>query len=308
VAKLANRVQNALDEGRILVIGMQILLGFQYRAFFEPGFERLPAWAQATKLTGLCVMLVSLALVILPGPFHRLVEGGEDTERVHRVASLTASLALGPFAAALGMDVLAAMARVEDAALRATLAVGGATTGVALAFWYAFPMICHRRRAQEDDVQRSDLDKKIRHVLTEARMVLPGVQAMLGFQLAVTLMDAFDELPRAWQLVHAGAMLVTALAVVLLMAPAAYHRIAEEGDETERFHRVASRFVVAALIPLAVSMGAELAVVTYRLTRSAGVAVALGAAAVAALLAAWLGFPLAVRALDHARRREAARA
>src|SRR5512138_1117225 len=49
VAELANRVQNALDEGRILILGGQILLGFEYRAFFEHGFESLPEWARAAK-------------------------------------------------------------------------------------------------------------------------------------------------------------------------------------------------------------------------------------------------------------------
>lgn len=32
-------------------------------------------------------------------------------------------------------------------------------------------------------------------VLTECRMVLPGAQALLGFQLAIVLMEAFDRLP-----------------------------------------------------------------------------------------------------------------
>jgi uncharacterized protein DUF6328 len=302
VADLANRVQNALDEARILILGGQILLGFEYRAFFEQGFAALPEWARATKLVTLCLMMGMLALVVLPGPFHRLVEKGEDSERMHRVATGATTLALFPFALGLGLDVLVAMIRVEDLALRVALGVAGATCAVALFFWYGVPAWRRRPPPQEDDMERSSIDKKIRHVLTEARMILPGAQAMLGFQLAVTLMEAFQELPRAGQLVHVAGMLLTALAVVLLMSPAAYHRIAEEGEETERFHRVASRFIVAALVPLALSMSAELGIVAYRLTESVGRSVALGGAALVVLLGAWFGFSLVARVAIRGRR------
>jgi Family of unknown function (DUF6328) len=296
LAELANRVQNALDEGRILILGGQILLGFAYRSFFERGFETLPDWARATKLVSLCVILVAVALVIVPCPFHRLAEGGEDSERIHRVATRCADVALFPFAVALGLDILVAAVKVEGLAVRIALTIAGATTAAALFFWYALPALRRRPRRREDEMQGSDIDKKIRHVLTEARMILPGAQAMLGFQLAVTLMDAFDELPRPGQLLHVGAMLLTALAVVLLIAPAAYHRIAEAGEETERFHRVAGRFIVAALVPLALSMSAELGIVTYRLTDSVGKAAALGGAALVLLVGGWFGFALGARA------------
>jgi hypothetical protein len=296
VAKLSNRVQNALDEARILILGGQILLGFEYRAFFEPGFASLPEWARATKLVTLCLMMFALALVMMPSPFHRLVERGEDTERIHGVATRAASLALFPFALGLGLDVLVAMVRVEGLAVGAAVAAAGAAAAAALLFWYAIPAWRHRPPSgQEDDMQGTDLEGKIRHVLTETRMILPGAQAMLGFQLAVTLMEAFQELPRPGQLAHVAAMLLTSAAVILLIAPAAYHRIAEEGEETERFHRVAGRFIVAALVPLALSMSAELGIVTYRLTESVGRAAILGVAALVVLLGAWFGFALGAR-------------
>ena len=42
MAKLKDKIKTALDEGRMLVLGAQILVGFQYRAVFEPVFEKLP--------------------------------------------------------------------------------------------------------------------------------------------------------------------------------------------------------------------------------------------------------------------------
>ena len=46
MAKIKDKVQNALDEARILILGSQVLLGFQFRSVFEKGFETLPEHAQ----------------------------------------------------------------------------------------------------------------------------------------------------------------------------------------------------------------------------------------------------------------------
>jgi hypothetical protein len=304
MAKLSNRVQNALDEARILILGSQVLLGFEFRSFFEPRFDALPGWAQAAKATALCAITVGFALFLAPGPFHRLAEGGEDGPRVHRFATAAAGLGLFPFAAALGLDVAVGVAAVPALGGSAAAAVGtGAAAGAAaLALWYAWPAAVRRTPQQEDEMERASVDKKIRHVLTEARMVLPGAQAMLGFQLAVTLMEAFEKLPARAQLAHLGAVLLSALTVALLVAPAAFHRIAEGGDETERFHRIASRLVLAALPPLALSMALELGIVGWKLTESPGAAAGVAGGAAAVLLGTWFLPALAGRA----RRRQAA--
>jgi hypothetical protein len=33
------KIRHALNEARILILGTQVLIGFQYRAVLEPGFE-----------------------------------------------------------------------------------------------------------------------------------------------------------------------------------------------------------------------------------------------------------------------------
>jgi hypothetical protein len=141
----------------------------------------------------------------------------------------------------------------------------------------------------------TDLSSKIRHVLTEARMVLPGAQALLGFQFAVTLMTSFDALPRPLRLLHVAVLGAIALAVVLLMTPAAYHRIVERGEETEHFHRLASRFVLAAMVPLAMGLCGDLAIVVYKVAHSYSVALGAAIAALATAFGLWFGLTLAVR-------------
>ena len=72
--------------------------------------------------------------------------------------------------------------------------------------------------------ENSSLDQRIIQMLTEARVVFPGVQAVLGFQLPL----------RSWKPVNAASLGLITLAAILLIAPAAYHRIAFAGQDTKR--------------------------------------------------------------------------
>jgi hypothetical protein len=45
-----------------------------------------------------------------------------------------------------------------------------------------------------------------RSALTEARVIIPGAQALLGFQLSVTLMRAFQELAESTKIIHIAAL------------------------------------------------------------------------------------------------------
>ena len=59
---------------------------------------------------------------------------------------------------------------------------------------------------------------------------------------------------------------------MLLITPAAYHRIHEAGENTENFHKVASRLLLAALVFLGPGMAGDLFVVIAKQTQSAGTA------------------------------------
>src|SRR5437763_2100060 len=109
MAKLKDKIQNALDESRMLVLGSQVLLGFEFRSVFEQGFEKLPVSSQYLKMFSLCLMLIALGLLISPGAHHRIVEEGEDTPELHGFASNVMDYALLPFVIALGVDLYVAL-------------------------------------------------------------------------------------------------------------------------------------------------------------------------------------------------------
>jgi Family of unknown function (DUF6328) len=88
-------------------------------------------------------------------------------------------------------------------------------------------------------------------------MVLPGIQALFGFQLMAVFNQRFNELTASEQLIHYIAVLLIALSIGLIMTPAAYHRQVEPGSVSEFFVRLASRLVAIAMLPLAVALCLE---------------------------------------------------
>jgi amino acid permease len=304
MAKLKDKIQNALDEGRMLVLGSQVLLGFQFRSVFEPGFPKLPATSQYLKMCGLGLMLVALGLLLAPGAYHRIVEEGDDSDRLHRFTSSVVCYALLPFAVALGLDLYVAMQRTTGQT--AALGVGLAASLFALFYWYGLefmrrsrrePEVMEKKAMDEKENEQAEgegakLTDKIRHVLTEARVVLPGAQALLGFQFVTTLMESFEKLPLSLRYVHLSSLLLVALSIVLLMTPAAYHRIVERGEETEHFHRFASRILLASMVPLALGVTGDFYVVVRKITESATASLISAALMLVFFYGFWFGFTL----------------
>ena len=147
------------------------------------------------------------------------------------------------------------------------------------------------------------LSARIEHMLTEARLVLPGAQALFGFQLLVVLSEAFDKLPAASKLLHALSAGCIALAVILLMAPAAYHRIVYGGEDAEEFHRTGSVMVTAATVPLAFGLAGDAYVVIAKIAESNVVGAAVAGSVLVALLGLWHVYPAWLR---HERRQRKA--
>jgi Family of unknown function (DUF6328) len=136
------------------------------------------------------------------------------------------------------------------------------------------------------------LEEEIRHALTEIRMVLPGAQALLGFQFITLLLDEFEKLPQSMKTLHLVSLSLIALAVVFLMTPAAYHRIVEKGENTEHFHHFCSRMLLAALVPLGLGFTGDFYVVVWKVSTSDAVSGICTALLLVFIFGAWFGLPV----------------
>jgi hypothetical protein len=205
-----------------------------------------------------------VALLIAPETYHHLAEIGRDTRRFHQLISRMADCALPPFALSLGLALFIAGESIFG--FSAGLAAGVFYLLLALGCWYGLQYLRrlrtgHKERAttahQQTMMENASLNQRITQMLTEARVVLPGVQALLGFQLVSVISQAFEKLPASSKLVHAVSLGCVTVAVILLMAPAAYHRIVFSGQDAEEVHAVGSWFVTCATIPLAFGLASS---------------------------------------------------
>ena len=96
----------------MLILGVQILLGFQLRGVFSDGYDQLPANARYLDGLALGLMVCVVGLLILPGPYHRVVMEGEDDPHFHRLVTAVADFALLPLALALGLDAVITAGRI----------------------------------------------------------------------------------------------------------------------------------------------------------------------------------------------------
>jgi hypothetical protein len=293
---LTHKIKVAMDESRMLILGASVFLGFHYRAPFEPAFASLPATSQHLKLAGLLLLLVSITLIMSPGAYHRIVWRGNDSPDVQDFTTRAMDIALFPFLLTLGIDFYVIVGKFLGG-------TGGAVAGAAVAttafsFWYG-PGIFWRKRKRgsrkktrrEVEMEKTPLKDRVEQVLTEARVVLPGVQALLGFQLATMLMDGFDKLPQSSKYIHVISLLLLGLCVILLMTPASYHRIVERGEDTESFHSLASVLLLVVMIPLPLGICGDLFVVLRKATDSISISAGVALLILFFFFGLWFAFP-----------------
>lgn len=145
---------------------------------------------------------------------------------------------------------------------------------------------------QESEVERQSLKDAVQQTLDEARMVLPGIQALFGFQLIAIFNQRFsDALSPVGQYLHLTALVSTALAIALVMTPAAYHRQREQRKISATFLRRASAFVAGAMLPLAVGLALDLYVVALLVSDSHLLSCAIAGGLTCVLFGLWWVYP-----------------
>jgi len=295
---LEARVKDLLDETRLAMLGTQLLLGLQYRAAFSPGFRRLPAFLQMLDCVALLSILVTAGLLLATPAFHQIAEAGHATTRLVSRASGTLQAALLPLALALGIDVAIGLAS-SAGGLVAGLAGGAFIVGAVL-IWYVLPARAAKRRnrtevAMEAEDKRQSLESRIVQALTELRVILPGAQALFGFQVSAVLTDSFHSLSATSAAVHLTSMGLVVVAIILLIAPATYHRIAACGNADEAVLRYTVTMMLPAEGLIALGLVGDAYVTVRVITDSFPLAIVLGLTAAVGFFALLYVLPLEAR-------------
>lgn len=92
-------------------------------------------------------------------------------------------------------------------------------------------------------------------LLEEARMVLPGMQGLFGFQMIAVFSDGFHQRLQDYeQTLHLFAVVLVAIAIALIMTPAATHRRLNPNVVTQGFIELSTRLLLWSMLPLALGL------------------------------------------------------
>jgi uncharacterized protein DUF6328 len=136
------------------------------------------------------------------------------------------------------------------------------------------------------------LDSAASHLLEECRMVLPGIQALFGFQLIAVFNDGFDhKLSPPERQLHFLALFLVALAAAFVMAPAAIHRQSQQREVSERFIWLSSILLRISMLPLALGLTLDVYLIAIVVFGTPGLGLAFAAALLLVLLVLWMVLP-----------------
>ena len=116
MAQLKDKIENGLNDVRILILGAQVLVGSAFRSFFQPEFSQLPYHTQTMQLGGLGLMLLGMGPLLLPAAFHQIVEQGRDTIRIKNLTTVALDVGLMPFAMGLMVNCYMAAEKLAGSA------------------------------------------------------------------------------------------------------------------------------------------------------------------------------------------------
>src|SRR4051794_28669310 len=163
--------------------------------------------------------------------------------------------------------------------------------------WFDFALASRTAEYRGETLDQV-LDRNLAELLQELRVAFTGVQILFAFLLSLAFTQRFGDLDGFDLAVYTVALMSTALATLVLIAPVSFHRIVFRRRQKAALVDAADRLLVvglAALIPaissavlliLDVALGRGPAIVGCALTASVG-------------LLTWYALPFAIRRSGH---------
>ena len=143
--------------------------------------------------------------------------------------------------------------------------------------------------------QKEPLPDVASHLLEECRMVLPGIQALFGFQLMAVFNTKFWEIPASSRMIHLLAIGLVAIAVAFIMTPAAYHRLALQTAISQSFVQLSSKLLLYSMFPLLLGICLDFYLIALMILTSKAWAIALSLSLTGVFATLWFGLPVIVR-------------
>lgn len=137
-------------------------------------------------------------------------------------------------------------------------------------------------------------DRNLGELVQELRVAGLGVQVLFGFLLSLPFSNRFSKLSDGQQDLYLTTVILAAMAIVLLVAPVAYHRLVFRRGMKENLVRLANLLAILGLTVVGAAVIAAVLLVTWY------VAGALAGSLITAVIGVmvgglWFALPLASR-------------
>jgi cobalamin synthase len=150
-----------------------------------------------------------------------------------------------------------------------------------------------------DEDPKERVDRELIELLNEIRVALPGVQVLFAFLLILPFQQSFAETTAEDQAVYALALLASALATAMLIAPSMYHRLNFRGGRKEQMLFDSNKLLIAGT--MLTGVGVACAVYLVVDVVYGGIAAMVATLVVVVVYGvAWIGLPLLRRGDDEA--------
>jgi hypothetical protein len=152
----------------------------------------------------------------------------------------------------------------------------------------------------DDETTAERLDRELKELTDELRVVLPGVQVLFAFLLTVPFTSRWDEVTDVQRDTYFASFLCATASSLCLIAPSVFHRIQWRRRDKERLLQVSNTFALLGATFLALAMTGVVFLITDVLFDEASAAALAGVTAGVTVLV-WYGLPTWWRLTEHDR-------
>jgi len=150
----------------------------------------------------------------------------------------------------------------------------------------------NKKSSERQESKQLPLDKAATLVLDESRMILPGIQALFGFQLIAVFNDGFTEkLSILEQRLHLLAIALILITTMIIMTQAVFHRQTGLKHVENEFIHIATRLLLLSMFPLAISFSLEFYLISRLILNNVLLSVLFAVGLFCLFLLLWIGLP-----------------
>jgi hypothetical protein len=114
----------------------------------------------------------------------------------------------------------------------------------------------------DDEHVKERLEREHGELLEELRALIPGAEVLFGFLLAIRFTGQFTDLNAVQRDVYYATLVSTAVSLVMLLAPSAYHRLRFREGDKDAMVRKGNREAIAGTGAIALAFTGVLYLIT----------------------------------------------